>query len=101
MVLRRQQGDVWASGGQVGQPPAQHGQEEVDIEGIRVPLVGEEEEVDVEVGDAVEGGQADLATQPPPQLPAAPQLPSLEELHTTLVPTLKWCPKAARGEGAS
>ena len=27
-------------------------------------------------------------------------MPSMDELNTTLVPTLKWCPKAARGEFA-
>ena len=37
-------------------------------------------------------------TQPPPRLPD--ELPSLEERHTSQVPALKWCPKAARGEFA-
>ena len=40
----------------------------------------------------------DLATQPPPPLPEGNLLPSLEELHSTYVPTVKWCPKAARGD---
>ena len=32
--------------------------------------------------------------------PTPQVLPSLEVLYSTLVPTLKWCPKAARGEFA-
>ena len=44
-------------------------------------------------------GEEPPATQPPP-LPPGDQLPDMEELHNTLVPTLKWCPKAARGEFA-
>ena len=59
-----------------------------------------------DVGDGVSGeGEGvpasqdqDTATQPHPDLPAAEELPSLEELHTTLVPTLKWCPRGARGD---
>ena len=37
-------------------------------------------------------------TQPPPDLPVASDLPTWEELHTTLIPTLKWCPRGARGD---
>ena len=122
MVLRRQQGDVWAPGRLGDQAPAH--QDDVDIEGVPVALV--EEQVEAEVGDAQgedqpgtqppppaaqqreeDGGQGgdgdplpDLATQPPQALPARAELPSLEVLHTTLVPTLKWCPKAARGDFA-
>ena len=32
--------------------------------------------------------------------PISHHLPSMDELNNTLVPTLKWCPKAARGEFA-
>ena len=41
------------------------------------------------------GSQRDDVMAPTPQ-----GLPTLEVLHTTMVPTLKWCPKAARGEFA-
>ena len=75
IVVHRQQGEVWAA----GRAPGADG--------------GENQPAGV-VGDEA----ADLGTQPPPNLP--PNLPSMDELNSTLVPTLKWCPKAARGEFA-
>ena len=59
-----------------------------EIEGVRVVLVGEAQEV------------IDEGTQATPNLPIGPDLPSLEELMSAQVPTLKWCPKAARGDFA-
>ena len=55
---------------------------------IQQPPVQEEEE-----GGEGQGG--DGGEQATPQ-----GLPTMEDLHTTLVPTLKWCPKAARGDFA-
>ena len=31
-------------------------------------------------------------------LPQRHELPTLEEVHTKYIPTIRWCPKAARGE---
>ena len=64
-----------------------HGREEdhQDIEGVRIALVGGEQEEQEEATQILLNG---------------PDLPSLEELMNTLVPTLKWCPKAARGDFA-
>ena len=130
MVLRRQQGDVWAPGSPVGQ---------VDIEGVQVDLIGEEDEEQPpgllpqqadnggESGDddgeprndAVEarrGEQEDgevLLVQPAnndaevevaqPQpavdnLQPGPPLPTLQELHSTAIPTHKWPPKQSRAD---
>ena len=86
MVLHRQ-GQLWAPGPNVGvQPPvpAQPGVEDV---GVREDVGGD---------GNVDGGQL-----PPTQaLPAEADLPSMEVLHSTWIPTHKWCPKAARGEFA-
>ena len=93
-VLRPQEGDFWAPGGPVSQRVEEANQAEAmveDIEGVRVELVGEEVE-----GNALGGDLA--ATQPPPPLPEGPHLPDLEELQNTFIPTLKHCPKAARGD---
>ena len=77
IVIHRQQGDVWAAG-----------------RGRALGADGGENQPAGVVGDEA----PDLGTQPPPNLP--PDLPSMDELNNTLVPTLKWCPKAARGEFA-
>ena len=45
-------------------------------------------------------GQVLPDTQLPIPLPGVGELPTLEELHSTLVPTRKWCPKGARGDFA-
>ena len=101
LVLRRQQGEFWAPGSPIG--PGQniqdveeavrmepHGREEdhEDIEGVRVALVGEDQE------------EQEEATQATPILLNGQDLPSLEDLMNAQVPTLKWCPKAARGDFA-
>ena len=65
-----------------------------------VELVNPDTGENIQEVEGGEGGEigGDLATQPPPQLPPGADIPSLETLHSTMVPTLKWCPKAARGD---
>ena len=105
---------IRAAAGLLAQPP--EAAEEVDIEGVPIHLIGggaeEVHGVDpdpegapihpdgggAEEADGAPGGDPDPVTQPPPQLPA--HLPSMDDLHSTMVPTLKWCPKAARGDFA-
>ena len=91
MQLHRQEGNLWAPGPNVG---------------VRVlPGGGGGGGGGGEGGEGAEAVEEevqapDLATQPPQELPERAELPSLETLHSTLVPTLKWCPKAARGDFA-
>ena len=65
--------------------------------GRRAPGAGEnveEEEEATNVGDGGEGEPLRAGDG------VEEVLPGLETIHTTLVPTLKWCPKAARGDFA-
>ena len=77
----------------------QAGERQVEVEEV---ILGEQHHVEVQNDDGQgEGaGLTDLATQVPPQLPPGADIPSLEQLHSTVVPTLKYCPKAARGDFA-
>ena len=71
----------------------QAGKRQVEVEEV---ILGEQHHD----GQGEGAGLADLATQVPPQLPPGADIPSLEQLHSTVVPTLKYCPKAARGDFA-
>ena len=51
-VLRRQQGEVWATGSPAAGQAQEQGGAEVDIEGVQVELVREEvDEAEAEVGE--------------------------------------------------
>ena len=64
------------------------------------PNVGVEVHPDAQpAGAEADGVQDDDGTQPQ-ALPDGLELPSMDDLQSTTVTTLKWCPKAARGEFA-
>ena len=79
MRLHRQEGGLWVPGPNVG---------------VRVPVEGAEA-IDVGAEAIDEEGVAE-----PLNLPDQQHLPLMIDLQSTQVPTLKWCPKAARGEFA-
>ena len=90
---------------------ADHDEEDSDdeFEVVVDRVVGEEEEEE-ENNDAGEGYGGEVeeaegegvqgADTQPQALPDGFELPSMDDLQTTTVTTLKWCPKAARGEFA-
>ena len=83
LILHRQQGeggDLWVPGPNVGAPPDP---QQAGGEGVQQEVEGE--------------GVQDAGTQ---ALPDRLELPSMDDLQSTTVTTLKWCPKAARGEFA-
>ena len=89
--------------------PREQDQDDDDEEGLNDAVnVGEEEEAgeeqrvgegEAEVGNDG-GGEEHLAAGATPPLPPGVDLPSLEELFSALIPTVKHCPKAAKGEFA-
>ena len=96
---------AWREAGWQGGRTGQGGRGQLDSEPNRLGRIQAEEG-----GREVRGGAEDRGGGGDPggadleaaiEEPATPQdLPSMETLHTTQVPTLKWVPKAARGEFA-
>ena len=83
-VIFHRQGDVWAPGPIVQDQGA-------DVEVARLPIGGSAEQA---------AQRQDVAHLEPGGVGAVVglHLPSLEEVHTTAIPTHKWPPKASRNE---
>ena len=94
LLARDQDGDKEEEG--LDDDPVNVG-EEVEAEAVEDHRAGEgEAAVEVENG----GREGDLAAAATPPLPPGVDLPGMEELYSTLIPTVKHCPKAAKGEFA-